>query len=42
MVGELGGRQVEAENECGCEADHGGATEYGVDADEESDCDAPG
>lgn len=42
MVGELGGGEVKAEEECSGEADHGGATEYGVDADEESDGDAPG
>lgn len=42
MIGELGGGQVEAEKECSGETDHGGAAKYGIDADEESDCDAPG
>lgn len=42
VVGQLRGGDVEAEEEGRGKADDGGASEDGVDADEEADGDAPG
>lgn len=42
VIGQLRGDQVEPENERRGEAEDGGGSEDGIDADEESDGDAPG